>query len=277
MASDRARPLSANERRRQEPRRGHWARTRDTDAGRRAQSDWSSRGASGMGDNISQDLKSGALFYHQYPRPGKLEIQPTKPLGNQRDLALAYSPGRRRPLRGHRRRSGAGRQPHLPPEPRRRDLQRHGRARPRRYRPARLQARDGGQGGPVQEVLRHRRVRHRGRREQRRQARRGDRGARADLRRHQSRGHQGAGMLRGRGAAEGPHGHPGLPRRPARHRDHRRRRGDERAGTRRQAHRGREDRHLGRRRRGARLPQPPGVARRQAREHLGHGHRGRRP
>src|SRR6188472_876663 len=46
-----------------------------------------------MADNISQDLKSGATFYHQYPRPGKLEIQPTKPLGNQRDLALAYSPG----------------------------------------------------------------------------------------------------------------------------------------------------------------------------------------
>src|SRR3712207_7501149 len=43
--------------------------------------------------NISQDLKSGALFYHRHPRPGKLEIQPTKPLGNQRDLALAYSPG----------------------------------------------------------------------------------------------------------------------------------------------------------------------------------------
>src|ERR671913_488300 len=46
-----------------------------------------------MADNISSDLKSGALFYHRYPRPGKLEIQPTKPLGNQRDLALAYSPG----------------------------------------------------------------------------------------------------------------------------------------------------------------------------------------
>src|ERR687889_958586 len=46
-----------------------------------------------MSNNISQDLKSGAMFYHQHPRPGKLEIQPTKPLGNQRDLALAYSPG----------------------------------------------------------------------------------------------------------------------------------------------------------------------------------------
>ena len=38
-------------------------------------------------------LEEAALFFHQYPRPGKLEIQATKPLGNQRDLALAYSPG----------------------------------------------------------------------------------------------------------------------------------------------------------------------------------------
>ncbi|MBX3570294.1 MAG: NADP-dependent malic enzyme [Rhizobiaceae bacterium] len=39
------------------------------------------------------DLEEAALFFHRYPTPGKLEIQPTKPLGNQRDLALAYSPG----------------------------------------------------------------------------------------------------------------------------------------------------------------------------------------
>ncbi len=38
-------------------------------------------------------LDEQALFFHRYPRPGKLEIQATKPLGNQRDLALAYSPG----------------------------------------------------------------------------------------------------------------------------------------------------------------------------------------
>src|SRR3954454_858780 len=43
--------------------------------------------------DVSQDLKESALFFHRYPRPGKLEIQATKPLGNQRDLALAYSPG----------------------------------------------------------------------------------------------------------------------------------------------------------------------------------------
>ena len=38
-------------------------------------------------------MASSALHYHRSPRPGKLEIQATKPLGNQRDLALAYSPG----------------------------------------------------------------------------------------------------------------------------------------------------------------------------------------
>src|SRR3954447_3896571 len=44
-------------------------------------------------DDVSQDLKSSALHYHRNPTPGKLEIQATKPLGTQRDLALAYSPG----------------------------------------------------------------------------------------------------------------------------------------------------------------------------------------
>ena len=43
--------------------------------------------------DVSDDLRSGALFYHRNPRPGKLEVVPTKPLGNQRDLALAYTPG----------------------------------------------------------------------------------------------------------------------------------------------------------------------------------------
>ena len=43
--------------------------------------------------SYSEDLHSAALAYHRLPRPGKLEIQATKPLANQRDLALAYSPG----------------------------------------------------------------------------------------------------------------------------------------------------------------------------------------
>jgi malate dehydrogenase (oxaloacetate-decarboxylating)(NADP+) len=42
---------------------------------------------------MSEELKKNALEYHRYPRPGKLAIQATKPLGNQRDLSLAYSPG----------------------------------------------------------------------------------------------------------------------------------------------------------------------------------------
>ncbi|WP_374658228.1 NADP-dependent malic enzyme [Phenylobacterium sp.] len=38
-------------------------------------------------------LKRAALAYHQMGRPGKLSVEPTKPMATQRDLALAYSPG----------------------------------------------------------------------------------------------------------------------------------------------------------------------------------------
>jgi malate dehydrogenase (oxaloacetate-decarboxylating)(NADP+) len=38
-------------------------------------------------------LRDSALEYHRLPTPGKLAIVATKPLANQRDLALAYSPG----------------------------------------------------------------------------------------------------------------------------------------------------------------------------------------
>jgi malate dehydrogenase (oxaloacetate-decarboxylating)(NADP+) len=41
----------------------------------------------------ANELEEGALHYHRFPKPGKLAIEATKPLGNQRDLALAYSPG----------------------------------------------------------------------------------------------------------------------------------------------------------------------------------------
>src|SRR3546814_14832040 len=44
-------------------------------------------------DPMKNDLDRAALGYHRLPKPGKLEITPTKPLGTQRDLALAYSPG----------------------------------------------------------------------------------------------------------------------------------------------------------------------------------------
>jgi len=41
----------------------------------------------------ANELEEAALHFHRYPEPGKLAIVPSKPLGNQRDLALAYSPG----------------------------------------------------------------------------------------------------------------------------------------------------------------------------------------
>jgi len=39
------------------------------------------------------ELRRAALDYHERPVPGKVAIAATKPLSNQRDLALAYSPG----------------------------------------------------------------------------------------------------------------------------------------------------------------------------------------
>ncbi|MFT7596462.1 MAG: malate dehydrogenase (oxaloacetate-decarboxylating)(NADP+) [Paracoccaceae bacterium] len=41
----------------------------------------------------NQNLRQAALFYHEHPKPGKLEIRATKPMANGRDLARAYSPG----------------------------------------------------------------------------------------------------------------------------------------------------------------------------------------
>jgi len=40
-----------------------------------------------------QQLREAALEYHEFPTPGKISVTPTKQLSNQRDLALAYSPG----------------------------------------------------------------------------------------------------------------------------------------------------------------------------------------
>lgn len=37
--------------------------------------------------------KQEALDYHHYPRPGKVEVLPTKPCATQKDLSMAYSPG----------------------------------------------------------------------------------------------------------------------------------------------------------------------------------------
>ncbi|MGE5199023.1 MAG: NADP-dependent malic enzyme, partial [Rhodospirillaceae bacterium] len=43
--------------------------------------------------DLDKDLVAAALEYHRHPTPGKISVVPTKALTNQRDLALAYSPG----------------------------------------------------------------------------------------------------------------------------------------------------------------------------------------
>ncbi len=42
---------------------------------------------------MTDESEKSALDYHRFPTPGKIEVTATKPLANQRDLALAYSPG----------------------------------------------------------------------------------------------------------------------------------------------------------------------------------------
>src|SRR6201991_4727343 len=44
-------------------------------------------------EELRQQLRLAALEYHECPTPGKISVAPTKQLTNQRDLALAYSPG----------------------------------------------------------------------------------------------------------------------------------------------------------------------------------------
>jgi len=45
------------------------------------------------------DLKQAALDYHEFPQPGKISVELTKPAETQYDLALAYSPGVAEPVR----------------------------------------------------------------------------------------------------------------------------------------------------------------------------------
>ncbi|MBC7881812.1 MAG: malate dehydrogenase [Anaerolineae bacterium] len=45
------------------------------------------------------DLKHDALVYHEYPKPGKLSVESSKPCSTQADLSLAYTPGVAEPVR----------------------------------------------------------------------------------------------------------------------------------------------------------------------------------
>ncbi|WP_413865099.1 NADP-dependent malic enzyme [Albidovulum sp.] len=46
-----------------------------------------------MDEARQENTRQAALDYHEFPKPGKLEIRATKPMANGRDLARAYSPG----------------------------------------------------------------------------------------------------------------------------------------------------------------------------------------
>ncbi len=46
-----------------------------------------------MDDSRADAARQAALDYHEFPKPGKLEVRATKPLANGSDLARAYSPG----------------------------------------------------------------------------------------------------------------------------------------------------------------------------------------
>jgi malate dehydrogenase (oxaloacetate-decarboxylating)(NADP+) len=49
--------------------------------------------------NEIMDLKKAALDYHQFPKPGKLSVESSKPCATQEDLSLAYTPGVAEPVR----------------------------------------------------------------------------------------------------------------------------------------------------------------------------------
>ena len=80
--------------------------------------------------------KEDALEYHSRGRKGKLEVVPTKPLVSQIDLSLAYTPGVAEPCLEIARDEDKSWEYTARAQPRRRDLERHRGARPRRHRPA---------------------------------------------------------------------------------------------------------------------------------------------
>ncbi len=224
---------------------------------------------------MADDLSESALRYHRLPTTREDRGRPDQAAGDPaRPLAGLFA-RRGRGLQRDRARSRHGRRTHRARQSGRRRDQRHGRAGPRRDRPAGRQAGDGGQGRPLQEVRRHRRLRPRTGRTRPGEAGRHRGRAGADLRRHQPRGHQGAGVLLRRAEAARAHEDPGVPRRPAWHRHHRRRRAAQRPVAGRQGHRQGEARRVGRRRGGAVVPRRAREARPAAREHVGHRHRRR--
>ena len=150
---------------------------------------------------MDDDFRKAALDYHRLPRPGKLEVAPTKRMATQRDLALAYSPGvaaaceeiKANPLTAFdytARGNLVG-------------VISNGTAVLGLGNIGALAGKPVMEGKAVlfKKVRRHRLLRHRGGRPRSEPVRRGRRGAGADLRRDQPRRHQGARMLRHRAQA----------------------------------------------------------------------------
>lgn len=52
-----------------------------------------------MNNTAKHDLRSRALAYHQYPKPGKLSVTSSKPCQTADDLALTYTPGVAEPVK----------------------------------------------------------------------------------------------------------------------------------------------------------------------------------
>lgn len=44
-------------------------------------------------ENLNKGMREAVLHYHEFPKPGKIEVVPTKPCATQEDLSLAYTPG----------------------------------------------------------------------------------------------------------------------------------------------------------------------------------------
>ena len=128
-------------------------------------------------------------------------------------------PGRRAGQPRDRRRPLARRPLHLDAAPGRGGQRRHGRARPRRHRPPRRAAGDGGQVGAVQDLRRARLHPAGARHHRRRRDRRDPRAAASQLRRGEPRRRLRAALLRAGAPADRGARLPGHARRPARHRD----------------------------------------------------------
>ncbi len=165
--------------------------------------------------------KNDALDYHRAGTAREARGRPDEAARHAARSVARLLARRRRAVPRDRRQSRDGLGVHGARQPGRRRHQRHGGPRPRQHRPARRQAGDGGQGLPLQEVRRHRRLRSRARRDglgplHRRSSPRSSRPSAASTSRTSRR----PSASRSRPALRARMDDPGLPRRPARHGHH---------------------------------------------------------